>query len=95
MVLFKITDGVETRRVQVASGNITFQQLQERIASLFPNAAKEASNLALRYRDSDGDVITLSSDEEFQEVLSDLPNDRLEAAHPHSSQEKGRGKTTS
>ena len=84
MVLFKITDGVETRRLQVTPGEITFQQLQERITSLFPETAKEASNLSLRYRDSDGDVITLSSNEEFQEVLSDLPSDHVWKLHIHT-----------
>ena len=84
MVFFKITDGAETRRFQVTPGEITFQQLQERIATLFPEAAKEASNLTLRYRDSDGDVITLSSDEEFQEVLTNLPSDHVWKLHIHT-----------
>ena len=82
MVHFKVTNGVETRRFQASPGELTFQQLEERIRSLFPNtAATEDSSLILRYRDAEGDVITLSSDEEFQEVLSDLPKDHVWKLH--------------
>ena len=81
MVFIKITDGIEARRFQVTPGEITFQQLREKIDPLFPGAVKEASSLVLRYRDSDGDLITLSSDEEFQEVLSDLPSNHVWKLH--------------
>ncbi len=86
MVLLKITDGIETRRLQVTPGETTFQQLQERMALLFPGAANiEVSTLTLCYHDSDGDVITLSTDEEFQEVLSDLPSDYIWKLHIHKA----------
>ena len=81
MVYFKITNGVETRKFQVTPGELTFQQLKERVEALFPEATKEASNLVLRYRDAEGDIITLSSDEEFQEVLSDLPENHVWKLH--------------
>lgn len=94
MVFIKITDGIEVRKFQVTPGEVTFQQLQEKIESLFPGAVKESSSLVLRYRDSDGDLITLSSDEEFQEVLSDLSNNHVLKLHiytPLKNQEHQKG----
>ncbi len=87
MVLVKITDGIETRRLHVTPGETTFQQLQEKIVLLFPGSNHEASSLTLRYHDSDGDVITLSTNEEFQEVLSDLPSDYLWKLHIHKTRQ--------
>ena len=81
MVYFKITNGVETRKFQVTPGELTFQQLKERVEALFPEATKEASNLVLRYCDAEGDVSTLSSEEELQEVLSDLPENHVWKLH--------------
>ena len=75
MVYFKVNDGFEARRFQVTPREFTFDQLKEKIAVLFPKAAKETTNLVLQYHDSDGDLITLSTDEEFQEALSELPSD--------------------
>ena len=83
MVFLKITDGIETRKFQVTAGEITFQELQEKIVSLFPVTAQAVSNLALRYHDSDGDIVTLSSDEELQELLLDLPSDHVRKLHIH------------
>ena len=81
MVYFKVTDGIETRKFQVTPGELTFEQLKERVATLFPKALKETSDLVLKYRDAEGDLITLSSDEEFQDVLSDLPKDHVWKLH--------------
>ena len=69
MVHFKVTDGSQTRRFEAPSG-LTYDQLKKKLSSLFPDAVKEDSNLVLHYRDSDGDIITLSSDQELQEVLN-------------------------
>jgi len=66
MVFLKVTDGNETRRFQVTS-ELTFDQLRERLIKLFPSLGKE-KDLLLKYRDADGDLITLSSNEELQEV---------------------------
>ena len=81
MVYFKITNGEETRKFQVTPGEITFQQLKERIDTLFPEASKRTPDLVLRYRDAEGDIITLSTDEEFQEVLSNLPENHIWKLH--------------
>ena len=69
MVHFKVTDGSQTRRFEAPSG-LTYDQLKKKLSFLFPEAVKEDSNLVLHYRDSDGDIITLSSDQELQEVLN-------------------------
>ena len=88
MVYVKVTDGAETRRLQVTPGELTFEQLKDKIATLFPKTAEQLSNLSVQYRDTDGDVITLSSDGEFQEVLSELPEKyvlRLHISTPAAS----------
>ena len=82
MVYFKISDGEVTRKFKVNPGDITYQQLRERIASLFPKAL-EGENLLLKYRDADGDLITISTNEEFQEALSELPEDHVWKLHIH------------
>ena len=93
---FKVTNGIETRKFQVTPGQLTFEQLQERLATLFPGTyTTDTSNLVLRYRDSEGDVITLSSDEEFQEVLSDLPEDSVWKLHIASPRAQRQAKPTS
>ncbi len=71
MVLFKVTDGSQTRRFEAPSG-VTFNDLKKKLSSVFPDSVseKEDSDLILHYRDSEGDVITLSSDSELQELLN-------------------------
>ena len=76
MVYLKVSDGSETRKLQVTPGEITFDQLKEQLATFFPKTLGDAnSDLSLQYRDADGDVITLSSDQELQEALSQLQED--------------------
>ena len=93
MVYFKVNDGFEARRFQVTPGEFTFDQLKEKIAVLFPEAAKETTNLVLQYHDSDGDLITLSTEEEFQEVLSELPSDYVWKLQIASRRKKETGQT--
>ena len=69
MVHFKITDGVQTRRLGAPSG-LTYDKLKKKLSTMFPEALKEDSDLVLRYRDTEGDVISLSSDQELQEAQS-------------------------
>ena len=68
MVLLKVTDGYETHKFLVTS-ELTFDQLKERLTGLFPSLG-EGKDLQLQYRDTEGDLITLSSNEELQEVLA-------------------------
>ena len=79
MVFLKVTDGKETRRFQVTS-ELTFDQLRERLIRLFPSLG-QAKDLLLKYRDAEGDLITLSSNEELQEVLAHTPDDTVWKLH--------------
>ena len=73
MVYLKVSDGNETRKLQVTPGEITFDQLKEQLATFFPHTLSESSSgLSLQYHDTDGDLITLSSDQELQHALSQL-----------------------
>ena len=83
MVYFKITDGEATRKFKVNPGEVTYDQLKERIAALFPKALDDTKDLHLQYRDADGDVITISSDQEFQEALAELPENHVWKLHIH------------
>ena len=74
-----MTDGKETRRFQVTS-ELTFDQLRERLIRLFPSLG-QVKDLLLKYRDAEGDLITLSSNEELQEVLARTPDDTVWKLH--------------
>ncbi len=78
MVHIKVSNGVETRRFQVAE-DLTFEQLREKLVAIF--SATVDKSLNLQYRDSDGDVITISSDEELQTALSGVSNDAVLKLH--------------
>ena len=73
MVFVKVTVGGETRRLQLGDGDITYKEIQDRIASLFPGLKDEAANLRLNYKDEDGDTVAVSSDEEVNIALSGIP----------------------
>ena len=83
MVLLKVTDGYETRKFLVTS-ELTFDQLKERLTGLFPSLG-EGKDLQLQYRDTEGDLITLSSNEELQEVLADTPDGAVLKLHIKTS----------
>ena len=89
MVYLKVSDGSETRKLQVTPGEINFDQLKEQLATYFPRTLGDVnSSLSLQYRDADGDVITLSSDQELQEALSQLQEDGVWKLHIRSGQHK-------
>ena len=83
MVLLKVTDGYETRNFRVTS-ELTFDQLKEKLTKLFPSLG-EGKDLQLQYRDTEGDLITLSSNEELQEVLADTPDGTVLKLHIKTS----------
>ena len=83
MVFLKVTDGYETRKFRVTS-ELTFDQLKERLTGLFPSLG-EGKDLQLQYRDTEGDLITLSSNEELQEVLADTPDGAVWKLHIKTS----------
>ena len=92
MVYIKVSDGIEIRKFQVTPGEVSFDQLRERLATLFPKAFNEGSHaLSLLYRDADGDVITLSSDQEFQLALSQLKEDDIWKVSIKNTQRGGSG----
>ena len=77
--MLKVTDGYETRNFRVTS-ELTFDQLKEKLTKLFPSLG-EGKDLQLQYRDTEGDLITLSSNEELQEVLADTPHGAVLKLH--------------
>ena len=79
MVFLKVTDDSETCKFRVTS-ELTFDQLKERLTGLFPSLG-EGKDLQLQYRDTEGDLITLSSNEELQEVLADTPDGAVWKLH--------------
>ena len=76
MVYVKVTAGKETRKLQVEEG-ITFDQLKEKVASIFPALSDGKTEFELRYQDTDGDLIHISSDAEVATALSHLPPDSV------------------
>ena len=75
MISIKIRLNGEVRRTKVQE-DITYEGLLESIISLFPSLEEShAPQLRLFYRDADGDIITLSSDEEVATATTQLPPD--------------------
>ena len=70
MVYAKVTDGKEIRKFRVDS-DVTFDALKKQIAGLFPSLA-DGADFNVQYRDADGDVISISTDEEVRTALSHL-----------------------
>lgn len=70
MVYAKVTDGKEIRKFRVES-DVTFGALKNQIAGLFPSLAGDVE-FNVQYRDADGDIISLSTDEEVRTALSHL-----------------------
>ena len=98
MISIKIHFNGETRRTKVQE-DITYKGLLESIISLFPRLEEShAPQLRLFYRDTDGDIITLSSDEEVATATAQLPPDgvwrltaRLERKPSDTSSSTGNG----
>lgn len=73
MVFIKVSLGRELRKFSVEKES-SIDALKTTIKSLFPilSQVPDIANLVLLYRDSDGDLITMSSDQELQAALSHL-----------------------
>ena len=52
--------------------DVTFDALKKQIAGLFPSLQAEGVDFNVQYRDADGDVISISTDEEVRTALSHL-----------------------
>lgn len=76
MVFVKVTAGNESRKLQVEEG-ITFEELKQRVADIFPSLSDGKVEFDLRYQDTDGDLIHISSDGEVATALSHLPADSV------------------
>ena len=74
MVYAKVTDGKEMRKFRV-DPDTNFDSLKKQITKLFPSLQAEGVEFNVQYRDADGDVISISTDEEVQTALSHLPAD--------------------
>ena len=70
MVYAKVTDGKEIRKFRVES-DVTFEALKKQLAGLFPSLAGGV-DFNVQYRDVDGDVISISTDEEVRTALNQL-----------------------
>ncbi|RIA86162.1 hypothetical protein C1645_780299 [Glomus cerebriforme] len=71
MANIKVTFGSISRRLSISS-NTTWSEIETQFRNLF-NIPKEIQ-IIVSYTDEEGDIITLSSDLEFQEVLSNSSN---------------------
>ena len=74
MVFLKVSDGYETRKLQLTE-ELSLDQLKQQLSRFFPRLSE--NDFSLQYRDEDGDLITLSTDEELQAVLATLPQDAV------------------
>ena len=74
MVFLKVSDGHETRKLQL-TGELSLDQLKQQLSRFFPRLSDNA--FSLQYRDEDRDLITLSTDEELQAILATLPQDAV------------------
>ena len=72
MVLIKAIICGETRRFTL-SDKATYDELREKIASIFPSLTDKAKSLVLSYRDHDGDIVSVSSDEEVAVAIATVP----------------------
>lgn len=73
MVSLKVTFKGETRRTQLPN-TATYSELLQTITSLFPSLS-EGQELSLVYRDEEGDIVSVSSDQEVATAISLLPTD--------------------
>lgn len=62
----KLAFANDTRRISVPS-DLTFQALLDKLTKMFPEFS--FVNYAIKYRDEEGDVISINSDEELKEAI--------------------------
>ena len=77
MVIIKASLGVEVRKFTVED-DITVGGLRFNIKQLFPLLQNvDLENIGIVYQDSDGDTITLSSDQELRTAISELGDEKV------------------
>ncbi|GFS21010.1 sequestosome-1 [Elysia marginata] len=90
--LFKSDNSTEVRRLHLSlsrPGEVSgkFRQLHSQLAAIFPDL-KEKSFI-VSWKDSDGDYVLMSSDEELLEALSEIENKQLKVYITESPAELG------
>src|ERR1044072_7888258 len=68
MATIKVTYGQTSRKFTIAS-NTTWKEFESQLHNIF-NIPNETA-ISISYIDEDGDIITLSTDSELQQILSD------------------------
>jgi len=66
-MIVKITDGKDIRRFTTSTNNITYSAIHKHTAEAFGLGPKD---FKLKYKDDEGDQITMSTDAEIQEAVS-------------------------
>ena len=79
VLLVKVNDGRETRKLQISPETVTYNQLKEQVKTLFPSLSGRNGGVdfSLQYQDEDGDIIALSTDQELKTALAHLPPDTV------------------
>merc|ERR1719274_481199 len=65
-LIVKITDGTDIRRFTANVADLTFESVQKRTAEAFGLGVKD---LKLQYKDDEGDMVTMSSNDEMLEAI--------------------------
>lgn len=76
MVFVKVYAHGELRRMQL-EGPISYDDLKQKVAQLFPSLRDGKTEFCLQYTDTDGDSIVISSDDEIQAALDHLSADHV------------------
>ena len=63
-VFVKVSCGNETRKMEVGR-SITYDDLKQKVASLFPRLQDGKTEFGLQYFDTDGDMVTASQDSAY------------------------------
>ena len=74
----KIKCGSEIRKCTVEAESLSYADLLQKVVQLFPALREQKpENVQLAYRDSDGDLICLSSDDELRTAVAQTQGDTL------------------
>jgi len=68
-ISLKFRFGQEVRRISAEKEDLTFQKLTQLLEKIFPTYSDEKEEILVKYRDDEGDLVTITSEIEFQETL--------------------------
>merc|ERR1719502_678942 len=66
-MIVKITDGKDIRRFTANTNSMTYASIHKRAAEAFNLGSKD---FKLKYKDDEGDMITMSTDDEISEAIT-------------------------